>query len=150
MVFRKEICFFSSDFISLLLCYQIENLPQSPCGFNFKIETNCSIEQTTRIFAKNCLNNSDLLLKRIEMLKCCKKKKKWKVENLTMKNIYFWSHTLTNFKSKLWNDKNTLQTTSKTIFRNLFQIFIKGRREARQVRQAEYKQEILVFVCPLF
>ena len=57
-------------------------------------------------------------------LKCCQKLKELKVENVRVKNIYFWGHTLTNFKSKMWNGKSTFQTTSKTIFTNLNSYFV--------------------------
>ena len=57
-------------------------------------------------------------------LKCCQKLKELKVENVRVKNIYFWGHTLTNFKSKSWNSKRTFQTTSKTIFTNLNSYFV--------------------------
>ena len=43
---------------------------------------------------------------------------------MTVKNIYNWGHTLTNFKSKMWNGKSTFQTTSKMIFTNLNLYFV--------------------------
>ena len=50
-------------------------------------------------------------------------KKKLKVENFKVKNIYFLCHTLTNLKTKPGNGKSTFQTTSKTIFTNLNSYF---------------------------
>ena len=49
--------------------------------------------------------------------------KQFKVENFQVKNIYFSSHTWTKLTSKGWNGKNTVQTTSKTIFTNLNSYF---------------------------
>ena len=51
--------------------------------------------------------------------KCCLKIEELKLENLWTKHIYFWSHTLTDWKSKSWNGKRTFQTTSKMNFRHL-------------------------------
>ena len=50
-------------------------------------------------------------------------KKKLKVEDFKVKNIYFLCHTLTNLKTKSWNGKSTFQTTSKTIFTDLNSYF---------------------------
>ena len=80
---------------------------------------------------KTCTEGSIIDLKKIDSvqlflftLKCCQKLKELKVENVRVKNIYFWGHTLTNFKSKSWNGKRTFQTTSKTIFTNLNSYFV--------------------------
>ena len=48
-----------------------------------------------------------------------------KVEIQWTKNIYFWDHTLTDWKTNLWIGKSMVQTTSKMIFTNLNSFFVK-------------------------
>ena len=46
----------------------------------------------------------------------------WKSVN---ENIYFWAHTLTDWKTNLWIGKSMVQTTFKMIFTNLNWFFDK-------------------------
>ena len=48
-----------------------------------------------------------------------------KVEIQWTKNIYFWDHTLTDWKTNSWIGKSMVQTTPKMIFTNLNSFFVK-------------------------
>ena len=59
---------------------------------------------------------------RIEVLSEFRRIESWKSVN---ENIYFWAHTLTDWKTNLWIGKSMVQTTSKMIFTNLNWFFDK-------------------------
>ena len=114
---RNLFLFFRFHFTSSML--PDRKFTTIPMWFRFQNQNKLFYRtNTTQIFAKNRLNNIDSLLKTIKMLKCCQKKKKFKVEEFKVKNIYFPCHTLTNSKSNSWNGKSTSRTSCTMNFRS--------------------------------
>ena len=126
--FLKNICFISSILFHNFLLLMVQDLLRS-----FFYEKFCFYLLKTRLETRGNAQYFCALKKLIQFnsfiyiqdkFKCCQKLEELKVENVRVKNIYFWGHTLTNFKSKSWNGKRTFQTTSKTIFTNLNSYFV--------------------------
>ena len=105
--------FWFSNYIFFLVCLQ---------NTIVRIESVFFRQIILRVFWQiktNFYRNWIEIIFRSHSCKCCLKIEELKLENLWTKLIYFWSHTLMDWKSKSWNGKRTFQTTSKMNFRHL-------------------------------
>ena len=131
--FLKNICFISSILFHNFLLLMVQDLLRS-----FFHEKFCFYLLKTRLETRGNAQYFCALKKLIQFnsfiyiqdkFKCCQKLEELKVENVRVKNICFWGHTLTNFNSNSWNGKSTVRTFCTMNFRSVreyFNIYLDG------------------------
>ena len=121
--FLKNICFISSILFHNFLLLMVQDLLRS-----FFHEKFCFYLLKTRLETRGNAQYFCALKKLIQFnsfiyiqdkFKCCQKLEELKVENVRVKNICFWGHTLTNFNSNSWNGKSTVRTFCTMNFRSV-------------------------------
>ena len=125
--FLKNICFISSILFHNFLLLMVQDLLRS-----FFHEKFCFYLLKTRLETRGNAQYFCALKKLIQFnsfiyiqdkFKCCQKLEELKVENVRVKNICFWGHTLTNFNSNSWNGKSTVRTFCTMNFRSVREFF---------------------------
>ena len=131
--FLKNICFISSILFHNFLLLMVQDLLRSFfhekfCFYLLKtwLETRGNAQYFCAL-KKLIQFNSFIYIQ--DKFKCCQKLEELKVENVRVKNICFWGHTLTNFNSNSWNGKSTVRTFCTMNFRSVreyFNIYLDG------------------------